>query len=291
LPRLSASEQTKLTWAKPVKSYAEVPEVFKDFFEPYRAAGRAFPYTVLTPAYQGFIHRTSEKLVCDLGGEIAVLERNGSAFEAQCYPLERISYVQVTSILLDSRIKITGITDRGVPASITLRFNSVSDYLLAPILDRMRRGAQEAALSPDLEQFDGWARLSFKFMNYAKGSILGGEKVIHSVLQPEVRVSRIRILGKTFYRTVSPTLAVILTDRELIAIREDIRQHGGNRYGGIWDYIPLDKIASFSLSEVDAGLLRLSIDLPKSAQLEYLVQAAKRKEIDPLLEELRERMV
>jgi len=293
LPRLSATEQTKLSWAKAVKSYADVPEVFKDFFEPYLAAGRSFPYAVLTPSFQGFIRTTSEKLICDLGDEIGVLERTGSTYAAQCYPLERISCVEVTSVLLDSRIKITSATQQGTPASITLRFNSVTDYLFTPFLDRMRLGgvgSTEAVRGSDLEVFDHWARSSYKFMNYARGSLLGGEVVVHAVLQPEVRMSRIRILGKTFYKTVSPTLAVILTDRELITIREEFRQVGSHRYGGVWDYIPLDKIAALSLSERDAGMLLLSIDLPAGARLEYLVQAAMRKEIDPLLDGFKQRM-
>src|SRR3990172_851111 len=90
LPTVSAAEQTKSSWAKPIKSYAAVPNVYKDFFEPFLADGRVFPYTVLTPSYEGFIHRTTEKLICDFGREIYVLERSGNTFEAQCYPLAQL---------------------------------------------------------------------------------------------------------------------------------------------------------------------------------------------------------
>jgi hypothetical protein len=236
-------------------------------------------------------HRTIEKLICDLGDEIAILERSGSAYEAQRFPLDRISYVEVTIVLLDSRIKITGVTKQGANASTTVRFNSVTDYLLAPILERMRLGkevAPQAAPRSEMDKFDRWAKLNFKFMNFARGSLLGGEKVIHAALQPEVRVRRIRILGMSFYQTLSPALAVIVTDRELITIRDDLHKYGANRYGGIWDYIPLDKIAAASLSEKDTGLLALSIELPEGARLEYLIQAAARAEIEALLDGLRE---
>ena len=128
LPTVGAAEQTKSSWAKPIKSCAAVPNVYKDFFELFLADGRVFPYTVLTPSHEGFIHRTTEKLICDFGREIYVLERSGNTFEAQCYPLEGISYVEVRTILLDSRIKISGVTRQGVTTSSTFKFNSVTDY-------------------------------------------------------------------------------------------------------------------------------------------------------------------
>lgn len=49
-PKLDAAQQTRLSWANRVKSYADVPEVFKDFFEPFQEADLDFPYTVRTPS-------------------------------------------------------------------------------------------------------------------------------------------------------------------------------------------------------------------------------------------------
>ena len=291
LPTLSAAEQTKSSWAKSIESYDAVPNVYKDFFEPFLADGRVFPYTVLTPSYEGFIHRTTEKLICNFGHEIYVLERSGNTFEAQCYPLEGISYVEVRTILLDSRIKISGVTRHGVPTSSTLKFNSVTDYLFTPILERIRLAtfdSKDAAQSSELEKFDHWVRLNYKFMNYAKHSLLAGEKVIHTIMQPEIRASVLTVLGKTYYRTISPTHVSILTDRELILIREEVRKSGEDKYGGIWDYIPLNKIVTLSLSGKDSNLLVLSIQLPESARLEYLFQASAKREIDQLLERFRE---
>jgi len=291
LPLLSASEQTRLSWARPVKSYAAVPEVFKGFFEPYQSAGREFPYIVLTPAYEAFIFRTTEKLICDFGRQIVILDRNGNTCAAQGYHLEGISYVEVRSVLLDSRIKIAGVTEQGAPISSTLRFNSVTDYLFTPILEKIRRaGADSGAVFQvsENEKFEKWVHLNYKFMNYARCSLLGGENVLHAVLQPEIRLRRFTFLGKTFYKTIAPTLVSILTDRELIVIREEIRQIGGGRYGGVWDYIPLTKILKLALVERDDDLLVLSIRLPEDVYLECLFQASNRFEIDQLLARFRE---
>jgi hypothetical protein len=291
LPLLGAYEQTRASWAKSIASYDAVPNAYKDFFEPLLADGRAFPYAVLTPSYEGFIHRTTEKLICDLGHEICVLERKGSTFDARSYPLDGISYVEVRTVLLDSHFKICGVTSRGVPDSSTLRFNTVTERLFTPILKRIRLAnvdPKDAAPSLESERFNHWIRLNYKFMNYARHSLLGREKVVQAILQPEIRASVLTVLGRTYYRVISPTHAAILTDRELIIIREEARQSGVDRYGGIWDYIPLNKIVTLSLSEKNGDLLALSIQLPESVRLESLFQASAKREVEQLLERFRE---
>jgi hypothetical protein len=287
-PTLGAiAEQTKSSWARLITSYAAVPPVYQGFFEPLQVEGRAFPHTVVTPSYEKFLHRTTEKLVCEFGHEVHVLERSGSTFEALSFPLEEISYVQVRTMLLDSHIQICGVTKQGVPACCTLRFNSITDYLFRPIVERIRRAtfdARDQAPSSERATFDYLVRVNYKFMSYARHSLLAGEKVIHTILQPEIRERVLTVLGKTYYRTVFPTHMSILTDRELIMIGEEHRRGGEDRYGGIWDYIPLHKIVALSLSSKGSNLLSLSIQLPDSTCLDYLFEASARREVEQLLD-------
>ncbi len=285
-----AAEQTQLSWARSLESYDAVPDVYSAFFGPLRAEGRDLPYALLTPSYEGFIRRTTEKLVCDVGREIHVLERKGNTCEAQCYPLEGISFVQVRTVLLDSRIKITGVTRNGVSASSTIKFNSVTDYLFVPILEKIRFASGDfrgAVRSSELAKFDHWITLNYKFMNYARRSLLGEETVLHAILQPEIRVNLLTVLGKTYYRAISPTHASILTDRELIMISEDEKQSGDTKYGGISDYIPLNKIVDLSLGRKDGDVLVLSVHLPEAVRLEYIFQASAEHEVARLLDQVR----
>lgn len=291
VPTISAVELAKSSWAESIRSYNALPVVYKPFFEPFIDEGRKFPYTVLTPSYERFIHRTTEKLISDFGHEIYVLERTGKTFQAQCYPREGISYVEVRTVLLDSQIKIRGVTKDGALSSSIFRFNSVSDHLFTPILKNIRHGstdARAAALSPELEKFNRWVSLNYKFMSYAKRSLAGGEKVIHAILQPEIRAGVVKVRGKTIYRTISPTHACILTDRELIMIREEKRRAEEDKYGGIWDYIPLSKITDLSLREKDSNLLEFTIFLPQGDRLEFLFQTNLKQEIDQMLERFKE---
>jgi hypothetical protein len=291
VPTLGAlAERTQLSWAKRIPSYAEVPGAYQDFFEPLRMAGQDMPYTVLAPSYEGFLHRAAEKLVCAFGQEVHILEGSGSTFEAKSFPLAGISYVEVRAVLLNSHIKIYGLTDQGVPSSATLRFNTVTDYLFRPIVKRIRLGAGEARLATPRSEgktFDHLIRVNYKFMNYARQSLLAEETAIHAILQPEIREGVLSVLGKTYYRTISPTHMSILTDGELITIREEVGWGGKERYGGVWDYVPVDKIVSLSLSEKGSSLLNLSIQLPEGARLDSLFQASARQDLEQLLDHVK----
>jgi hypothetical protein len=76
---------------------------------------------------------------------------------------------------------------------------------------------------------------------------------------------------------------VILTDRELIMIREEREQMGKGKYGGTWTYIQLNKIEKFSASARDDNLLVLSIQLPGIASLEVPFPVSAKEDVDQLL--------
>jgi hypothetical protein len=285
IPKLSATEQTILSWAKPIRSFEDVPAIYQDFFKSYLTDEQPFPYSVLTPTYEGFLRRAAEKLIGIFGNAIVILERKGHSVESQSYPIDTISYVEMGTALLDAYLKICGLTDYGIPAASILRFNTVTDYLFTPILNSIRPKplyAKDIAL--ELEKFNQWVSVNFKFMNYARRSLLEGEKVVHTVLQPEIRAGRFTIFGKTYTRIVSPTQVCILTDSELILIREELRLNGDDRYGGIWDYIPLNKIGGLSLNEKEDGLLALTVHLPENERLECVFQESLKREASQLVE-------
>jgi hypothetical protein len=111
--------------------------------------------------------------------------------------------------------------------------------------------------------------------------------VLHTILQPEFRTNGQTILGKIGYRKISPALACILTDRELIVIRDFERERSEEKYGGIWDYMRLDKIAALSLHEEANDGLALCVQLRENAGLEFHFQAVAR----PELQQLKDRFV
>jgi hypothetical protein len=289
-PLLTGYEQTKLSWARAVESFDQLPEAYQDFIKTLLGDTSTFPYAVRTPTFEGYIWRENEKLIFSLDGKIYVLERTRDKLGSTCYPLEDISYLEVGTILLASWIKISGVANNGVLTSSTLRFNSVTEYLFTPILDKIRPASTpgDADQSSERAKFDYLIHLNWKFMNYARRSLVPGEKVIHTVLQPEIRAKLLTLFGRSLSRTISTAHLGILTDRELIMIREE--KGGGwddkTRYGGIWNYVPLDKITSISLTPKNDDLLVLSIHLPQNDHLDSLFSVSNKQQVELFLNRL-----
>jgi hypothetical protein len=291
LPLLTGYEQTKLSWARVIESYDQLPEAFKDFFKTLMGDTSVFPYAVRTPTFKGFIKQENEKLIFSLNGKIYVLERARDKLTSTCYSLDGISYVEVGTILLNSWIKISGVASNGILTSSSLRFSAVTDYLFTPILEKIRPAISapgDTDQNSERAKFDYLMHLNFKFMNYARRSLVPGEKVVYTVLQPEIRASVLTLLGRSLSRTISTAHLGILTDRELIMIREEKsgRWDDKTRYGGIWNYIPLDKITSLSLVPKNDNLLVLSIHLPQNDHIESLFSVSNKQEVELFLSRL-----
>jgi hypothetical protein len=125
-------------------------------------------------------------------------------------------------------------------------------------------------------------------MNYARRSIVPGEKVLHTILQPEIRARIVKLFGMSLFRMISTSHLVILTDRQLIIIKDENPGGWGDdtRYGGIWNYIPLDKIASVSLAPKNDSLLALSIHLPQNDHIDSLFSVSNKQELELFLNRL-----
>lgn len=117
---------------------------------------------------------------------------------------------------------------------------------------------------------------------------MGGEWVIHSIWQPEIYTSVASVFGLSLTRTLSPAHLVLLTDKEVILIRDEVRSRGnkGVRYGGIRHYIPLRSIAAVSLTKQADDLVTLSIHLTEDKSVDNLFTATKEKELLQLKTEL-----
>lgn len=279
-------ERTESSWASVIKDYEAVPETFKRACQPLLSDTQPFPYIVFAPVIPGFRHKTTEQLIGEVADTITIWEQVGSQIRTAVYPLKTISMVEIGHILLYSWITISGVTHEGVRASSTVSFNTMSTPYFEPFVNRVR------PVINDIDEIGEWqaekAKFSYleadsyKFMNYARKSLLPGEKVIQTIWQPKIRKPIITLFGWSFYRTRTPTHLVILTDKEVIFICEDPRlvETKGGQYGGIWQYIPLHHITSVSISEQAGDLLPLSLNLaPGDQHLDKLFVAANQHKI------------
>ncbi len=283
---LTPFEQAQRSWARSIASYADVPAPYSTFFQPLQAKGVPFPLVAIAPSYEGFLHREIEKLVWATSDEIRILERRGHKIDVRSYLIPGISCVEVSSRLLDARLEIMGLEGDGLaPARTAVRFNAVTEYLFSPIVTRIRSGAEVSKVpqTGGQDPFDAWGKRNFKFMNYAKRSLVGDEEIHQAILQPEISVNIGAAFGRTYRRMVSPTNAIILTNRELIAIREVPSPGDRERYGGVWNYMPLSRIDHLSLAGAGQGNVVLSIHLPGEIHIDLRYEASARLQLDTLL--------
>jgi hypothetical protein len=285
-PAYDPAEQIRLSWARRIASPDALPDIYKPFVASLPKDGQAFPYMLITPTFEGFLRRTTEKLIYTVDDEVRILERIGNAVKAYYFPLDGIQCIEIRIVLLDSRIKFSGVARNGVPASVSIKFNTATDHLFTPILEKIRLAFKEFGGTIGLqgsEEFDDLENINYKFMNYARRSLLDGEKALQLILQPEIRKRTFVLLGKKFFWRVSPTHMVILTDRELILVREEDSRMRIDEYSGVWDYIPLKKIENLSLRRKDDKYSILSIQLAQGERKECIFQASAGEQLNLLL--------
>ncbi|MBI5568051.1 MAG: hypothetical protein HY870_24345 [Chloroflexi bacterium] len=290
LPTMTAGEQTRLSWARAIRSRADLPQFYHAFIAEL-LAGRTLPYAVLTPTFPGFLRRETERLIFNLERDLYVLERRKPQLNCLRYALADIHYVEIGAILLHGWLKISGLADGKLSAS-TLRFNVVNDHLFTPFIEQIRPAARHLSASDlpaEQRKFDYLSTDNFKFMNYARRSLLPGERVIQPLLQPEIRATLITLLGRSWSRTVTTAHIHILTDSEWIIIRDDEQAPMGRgqvRYGGIWTYVPLDRITGVSLSTRPDDRLTLTLHFSHADHLDSVFASSNREAVAAFLRQL-----
>jgi len=294
LAELTGAKQTMASWARIIESYKNIPEIYKDSCKALLQDRSPFPYVVFAPAISDYKQRTTEKLLCEMDGIFHVWERSGKQIVLTAFPLNTVYSLEVGSVLLFSWLTVSGLTSEGVSGSTTISFNTATQRFLAPFIRQMRPVPEivsETEWQKELAKFDHLSSSEFKFMNYARESLVRGDKVICSIMQPKIRKHIFTLFGQRFYRTMVLSHLALLTNREVIFIGEDERtgeiKGRGERYGGVWQYVPLRNIASVDITETENGFLTLSIKLIIAGQqLDKIFEASNKKELEEFQKKL-----
>lgn len=286
---ITAFEQTKKSWAEELTSYEEVPAVFLPFLETLPIEDDGFPLTILTPTFEGFLRRRlTQNLVTQVGSSIYVVENKASGLVITEHRIEDIHCVEEATFLLRSWLKIHSAAG-GKLATSVFEFSTVSMRLFRPMIRAMRQASSTAAQgdNPERDKFSYLLHQDYKFMNYARKSILPDETVWASIMQPEVSEPLLKGWGIELSRTIVPKHICILTDKELILIQEDLKPwwHVGSNYGGIWQYIPLSRISSLELKPQGDDMLALSVNLPGDHVIETFFSASHRDELQRVVDQ------
>jgi hypothetical protein len=286
LSLMGAAEQTRLSWAKSVRTLDDIPAAYHAYLNDHLPGPAACLPAVLTPTFRGFLRGENEKLVFIHDERLYILEQTPAGLLPAVFPVADINSIEVGAILLKAWLRVSGVID-GELKSATLKYNTVTQFLFDPLVARMRDALSDSPgtgnRSLEREKFAPLQEQYFKFMSYAQRSLMPGARVVVYTLQPEMRIPRLSVLGRSVaMRTIDTTHLCILTDSELIVIRDDPNSIQGcddTRYGGIWDYLPLSRVRQATLQESDTGPA-LVLHLPGDDRFEVRFSSDSREQVE-----------
>ena len=277
--------RTMSTWSQIIPTIEDVPPAFRPFFDSIANSTDSFPYCVFAPRVPRIFTHPPDKMICDIDGIWQILEHTDGHVRVHTCPLQNITDIEIGHILLQSWLTINGLALDGTPVSPSIEFNSVSTNFYEHFIDQFKPApvtGEESSLKTEQAKFDALTSSTFKYMNYGRHSISTGEEVLHFIWQPEIRVPRLPFRHLPFFRTITTAHLLILTDKQVILLREDERSrlYKGLRYGGVRHFIPLHNITSSSLNTRDDGLLTLSLHLRQGRRLEWPFADSHKQELE-----------
>jgi hypothetical protein len=204
---------------------------------------------MFSPAFRAGKFSTLASVLCvtDSRWLVVLLQDDGSvAVDTASY--ETTLLLELTLILLYGQIKVDFVCD-GQVRSTALHFNTVmkDDYfkVLQNILDKIDNNLEGKAESDwhGSKVLQGW---SLKFRNVSTIYAPRSSRLLNGVQWGEIYGG--------FHRQLAPAAALLLTDRHIIIVAEEkpsgwFQCRERSHYGEIITYFPLDRLASFRISE------------------------------------------
>ncbi len=259
------SQNTMSQWPIKVKRPEQIPHNLTEVLD--AEFGATWPYTVFIPPSKWDADGKRAKLFSMLDDGVMYFEDMKTEVKQLFYPFRDILYLEMGRMLLSSWMTIHGIVN-GQYRQSTISYNTVRDDLFDPIIERIRTQItpQDKLLEgKNGERLSDLKQLDTKFLNYTKQSLLPGEQIINIIYQPKV----LSETGITIESLPEHTHAVVLTDNELILIKEDNHKYKNihSNYGVVRDFIPLGHIRDM-ITEVYASGLKMHLNIDDREEMD-----------------------
>jgi len=259
------------TWARRLRSYEEIPKEFQPAFPKHEDQ---FPYTLLIPEDRfSLFRKRSKKILRVYEDRFVLLEALRNEIKTSSNMFADVLYLERGKILLYSWLKI--MAPSGTPL---IRFNTTNEYLFDPVIEKIRQGMSDShpkdvALGEDeqeLSKFDYLRTVNYKYMSYGRKSIRPDDSVISIVYQPERCIQEFKLFNRTLFRRYATGHLSILTEKELILIKEDkqVKTDKDSKHGGVFTYIPRRQIQTVSfIPDPENSHCIMEITLPENTRL------------------------
>jgi len=259
------SQNTMSQWPIQVKRPEQIPDSFSEALDV--EFGPAWPYTVFIPPTKWDAAGKRPKVFSMVEDGIMYFEDMKTEVKRVFYPFDGILYIEIGRMLLSSWMTIHGMVN-GQYRQSTISYNTVRDDLFDPIIQTIRERISSSEMlleGQNGERLNDLKQLDMKFLNYTKNALLPGERIINIIYQPSVQEAN----QQSFTDLPEHTHAVVLTDNELILIKEDNHKYKNihSNYGVVKDFIPLENIANMTTEEAAASL-KMHVNLNDKDELD-----------------------
>jgi hypothetical protein len=232
-----------------IKRVEDVRSPFREALSNCIGENEAVIDLMFSPAFRAGKFSTLASVLCvtDSRWLVALLQDDGGV-RVETASYETTLLLELTLILLYGQLKMDFVYD-GQVRSTALHFNTVmkDDYfkVLQNILDKIDNNLEGKAESNwhGSKVLRGWP---LKFRNVSNIYAPRGSRLLNGVQWGEIYGG--------FHRQLAPAAALLLTDRHIIIVAEEkpsgwFQFRERSHYGEIITYFPLDRLASFRISE------------------------------------------
>ena len=157
--QMTGARQTMIAWARPVDSFEDLPEIYRDPVRELVENTNNIPYSVLAPAQGNPFNgkKFSEKVLFEIGDVLFILEKRDGQVLKTCLPYADVCSLEIGNILLFSWFEIKVRTQTGSIITSTVEYNETTLRYFAPFLQKMRPVTVESA-TLDMK-FTDWQRV------------------------------------------------------------------------------------------------------------------------------------
>jgi len=265
---------TTRSWARVIEAYEDIPQFYREHFAAFSLGCADPPYTVFAPPDRSFGRKQNSRIICATGEEIRIYEKYRKQLSCTVFPIRDIQYIETGCILLYSWIKLSGMTGSGL-CTVSWTYNTSTEPIFRPVIEKAR--GLKTTTGTDTDAFDPLLSLSYKYLNMAKSAVSPAQEIRKLIPQPEIKEPRFTLFGKTFYRTLVPSGAIILTAGEMILL--SVNADRGLKSGGTKRFIPLTKIRDVSITPCGDRYARCTLRLPGDEKVQISLEQSNLAEL------------
>ncbi|MBB6216199.1 hypothetical protein HNQ80_002298 [Anaerosolibacter carboniphilus] len=275
-----------LQWARLINDKKDIPEIFTSCLSQILGDAITLPYLIYAPQDTWRGQTIHDKLLFTHNNNAYILENSNGSIMVFCHAFEDIITIEHGKILLYSWIRIESMIDDKVIHSI-FQYNTVVESFFKEIMQTIRNSivSKKIKANPNDKHgnFFSIEDLTCRLENYTKSCLLPYQKVASAVFQPAI-FKRSWLISKDL---LIPNQLLILTSEELIIYKEEFEKADISKFGGIWSYIPLNKIRSLErIVDTSASLIVLSIQFYGSKKINLSYPLTRSDDVSSLISQI-----